>query len=151
MACFKGVYRALASTAVLMTLVSVSQPVVASDARISVTDADGQPLPNAVVEVYFPGGTSADTGVEQVSQRDAAFHPEVLAIPVRSQVEFPNHDTTRHHVYSFSPAKTFDLNLYLQETPPPSASINRALWSSDVTFTTTCRRLSWSARRPSMP
>ncbi|MGM0857758.1 MAG: Cupredoxin [Pseudomonadota bacterium] len=119
MACFKGVYRALASTAVLMTLVSVSPPVVASDARISVTDADGQPLPNAVVEVYFPGGTSADTGVEQVSQHDAAFHPEVLAIPVRSQVEFPNHDTTRHHVYSFSPAKTFDLNLYLQETPPP--------------------------------
>ncbi|MDR5874087.1 Cupredoxin [Vreelandella gomseomensis] len=119
MAYLKGVYRTLAGIAMLMALFSVSPPGLADDARISVTDADGQPLANAVVEVYFPHDASADTGVEQIAQRDAAFHPEVLAIPVMSQVAFPNEDITRHHVYSFSPAKTFNLNLYLQETPPP--------------------------------
>ena len=27
-------------------------------------------------------------------------------------MSFPNFDTVRHHVYSFSPAKTFELKLY---------------------------------------
>jgi hypothetical protein len=31
---------------------------------------------------------------------------------VGSAVSFPNKDTVRHHVYSFSPAKVFDLKLY---------------------------------------
>ncbi|WP_458524732.1 Cupredoxin [Onishia taeanensis] len=54
-----------------------------------------------------------------VHQRDAAFHPHVSAVPVGSLVSFPNRDTTRHHVYSFSPTGVFDLNLYRQDTPPP--------------------------------
>lgn len=108
----------LCSTTVL-ALLGTSLSAIANDTRISVTNGEGEPLSNAVVEVYFPNSTSRDTSVKHVYQRDAAFHPEVLAIPVDSQVAFPNEDTTRHHVFSFSDAKTFDLNLYLQETPPP--------------------------------
>jgi hypothetical protein len=47
-----------------------------------------------------------------MEQRDLQFRPFVLIVPVGSDVSFPNHDTVRHHVYSFSPAKTFELRLY---------------------------------------
>tara|TARA_R110002167_G_scaffold15862_12_gene62934 strand:+ start:256 stop:573 length:318 start_codon:yes stop_codon:yes gene_type:complete len=87
-------------------------------AQITIHNAEGLPLENAVVEVYYD--TEANQPQEQnIYQRDAAFHPRVLTVPTGSYVAFPNQDTTRLHVYSFSPAKTFDLNLYLQETPKP--------------------------------
>jgi hypothetical protein len=43
------------------------------------------------------------------------FDPFVLIVPVGAEVAFPNQDTVRHHVYSFSPAKTFELKLYGQD------------------------------------
>ncbi|WP_252108627.1 MULTISPECIES: methylamine utilization protein [unclassified Halomonas] len=89
-----------------------------SAATITVTDSTGAPLEDAVVEVHY-AGAAAPAREGEVYQRGAAFHPHVLTVPVGSYVSFPNQDTTRHHVYSFSPAKTFELNLYLQETPEP--------------------------------
>ncbi|CEP36434.1 Putative uncharacterized protein [Halomonas sp. R57-5] len=91
----------------------------ANAAQITVRSADGQPLEDAVVEVYYDTAAGNPPQEENIYQRDAAFHPKVLTVPTGSYVAFPNQDTTRHHVYSFSSAKTFDLNLYLQETPPP--------------------------------
>lgn len=92
----------------------------ASGAQLRVTDAStGEPLENAVIEVFHPGAPSSAGDASQVMQRDAAFVPHVSVVAVDSRVSFPNRDTTRHHVFSFSPAKVFDLELYLQETPPP--------------------------------
>ncbi|WP_192034640.1 carboxypeptidase regulatory-like domain-containing protein [Halomonas sp. YLGW01] len=92
----------------------------AKAARITVIDAaTGQPLPDAVVEVDVADTPPADTASFEIFQRDAAFHPHVSAVPVGSRISFPNRDTTRHHVYSFSPTGVFDLNLYRQDTPPP--------------------------------
>ncbi len=92
----------------------------AQAARITVTDAaTGKPLPEAVVEVDIEGASKAAPSSVDVYQRNAAFHPHVSAVSVGSRVSFPNRDTTRHHVYSFSPTGVFDLNLYRQETPPP--------------------------------
>lgn len=89
-------------------------------AQLLVTDASsGAPLEDAVVEVLHPGTSPAAGEASQVMQRDAAFIPQVSVVAVGSRVSFPNRDTTRHHVFSFSPAKVFDLELYLQETPPP--------------------------------
>nr|QQZ50020.1 hypothetical protein JKL49_25860 [Phenylobacterium glaciei] len=36
----------------------------------------------------------------------------MLIVPVGSNVNFPNKDNVRHHVYSFSPTKKFELKLY---------------------------------------
>ena len=47
-------------------------------------------------------------------QRNLKFDPFVLLVPVGGQVSFPNQDTVRHHVYSFSAAKRFELKLYGQ-------------------------------------
>ena len=43
------------------------------------------------------------------------FHPFVSVVPVGATVDFPNLDATRHHVYSFSPAKRFDLKLFARD------------------------------------
>lgn len=88
-------------------------------AEIGVTDLDGKPLSDAVVEVYINGQETPPPDKVHVAQRDATFHPQTTTMPVGSQVVFPNEDTTRHHVFSFSQAKTFDLELYLSETPEP--------------------------------
>jgi hypothetical protein len=40
------------------------------------------------------------------------FEPKVLIVPVGTAVQFPNRDSVRHHVYSFSLIKNFELKLY---------------------------------------
>nr|WP_232230276.1 Cupredoxin [Halomonas sp. 1513] len=72
-----------------------------------------------MIEVHVSGEPGRPSVDDDIIQRDATFHPHVSAVPVDSRIRFPNQDNTRHHVYSFSPAKTFDLNLFLRDTPPP--------------------------------
>jgi hypothetical protein len=47
-----------------------------------------------------------------MAQAGKKFIPPVVVVTAGSSVMFPNKDTVRHHVYSFSAAKTFDLKLY---------------------------------------
>ena len=50
-----------------------------------------------------------------MAQQNITFTPHVLVVPVGATVSFPNRDKVRHHVYSFSKAKKFDLKLYGKE------------------------------------
>ena len=54
-----------------------------------------------------------------MDQFNKTFVPGVLPIAVGTQVRFPNRDQIRHHVYSFSRAKRFELPLYKGEDAPP--------------------------------
>ena len=47
-----------------------------------------------------------------IDQVNKQFTPLVSVIQVGTPVSFPNKDNIRHQVYSFSPAKTFELKLY---------------------------------------
>ena len=47
-----------------------------------------------------------------MDQKNRMFIPHVLAVQTGTAVRFPNSDDIRHHVYSFSPAKPFQLPLY---------------------------------------
>ncbi|MBX3621120.1 MAG: methylamine utilization protein [Rhizobacter sp.] len=81
---------------------------------VLVRDEAGQPLADAVV-LLDPAG--ARLPVKPMAQVDIAqakrqFSPRVTVITVGTPVNFPNFDTVRHHVYSFSPIKTFELKLY---------------------------------------
>ena len=82
---------------------------------VSVTTPDGQPVADAVV-VATPVDAAALAGAKphagQIDQVDKEFVPKVKAVFVGSSVSFPNKDNVRHHVYSFSPAKRFELPLY---------------------------------------
>lgn len=100
----------------------VSGNALAVPLTVTVTDAAGLPQIDAVVSVEVRGvrqtaapGTQADLG-----QRGRNFTPRVLAIQSGTAVNFPNFDTVRHHVYSFSQAKPFELKLY---SGTPSAPV----------------------------
>jgi len=54
-----------------------------------------------------------------VDQINKEFVEPVTVIRPGMSVVFPNHDNIRHHVYSFSPAKIFELPLYKDVTPKP--------------------------------
>lgn len=80
---------------------------------IVINDA-GQPVGQAAVSVYVKGArTTAVPGVTaNMAQKGRAFQPTVLAVQTGTPVLFPNFDTVRHHVYSFSAAKKFEIKLY---------------------------------------
>ncbi|EPN02611.1 hypothetical protein A259_25260, partial [Pseudomonas syringae pv. actinidiae ICMP 19070] len=59
-----------------------------------------------------PPGPSAVALKAAMDQREQEFAPHVLAVHVGTEVKFPNSDNIRHQVYSFSPAKRFELRLY---------------------------------------
>lgn len=81
---------------------------------LRIQGVDGAPLADAAVAVEARGlparaaaGTQAD-----MAQRERQFQPLLLVVQTGTAVNFPNFDTVRHHVYSFSPVKTFDIKLY---------------------------------------
>lgn len=80
---------------------------------VHVRSPDGKPLADAVVAVEIKGQHSSNPAAKaEIAQRDRQFLPYVLAVQTGTAVSFPNFDTVRHHVYSFSPTKKFDLKLY---------------------------------------
>jgi len=89
----------------------------AAPLTVRVLDEKGRPVRDAVV-ILRPNGPAAHSsaaGRYSVSQKDMQFHPFVLVVPVGAKVSFPNLDPTRHHVYSFSPAKKFELKLFAKD------------------------------------
>jgi plastocyanin len=81
---------------------------------VQVRSAAGAPIADAVVAVQINGQAtkaSAQT-TAQMAQRARQFDPYVLVVQTGTAVSFPNFDTVRHHVYSFSATKTFDIKLY---------------------------------------
>ena len=77
-----------------------------------VVDQQGKPLADAVLTLKGPAGAPAGVLKADMDQRDQEFSPHVLAVHTGTQVKFPNSDNIRHQVYSFSPAKRFELRLY---------------------------------------
>lgn len=86
----------------------------AAGLQVQVQDKNGKPLPNAVVFLESAEAKAAAKPLKgiEVSQAAKQFSPAVTVVTTGTPVLFPNNDTVRHHVYSFSPAKTFDLKLY---------------------------------------
>ena len=77
------------------------------------------PLAVVYLEGAFPKPNSSIT--RQVEQKDLAFVPALLPVRVGTRIEFPNLDDTYHSVFSYSPAKRFDLGRYRpDERPIPS-------------------------------
>jgi plastocyanin len=80
---------------------------------VTVRDAAGAPVEDAVAWVIPKVGPSPVRKRDAaIAQRDKAFVPMVTVVQTGTAVQFPNQDPIRHHVYSFSPAKVFELKLY---------------------------------------
>ncbi len=95
--------------------VGVSRACLAGPLSVEVTDNDGQALVNAVVSLSpaFPlSQPPEDMNRAEMRQENTLFAPFVLPVRTGTRVSFPNFDEARHHVYSFSKARTFELRLY---------------------------------------
>jgi plastocyanin len=87
---------------------------------VRVLDQDGQPVADAVVFVESATGTfKAPEEPYIMDQVNKEFVPHVLPIVAGGRVRFPNDDNIHHQIYSFSPAKTFELPLYRGEPAEP--------------------------------
>ena len=95
-------------------LVVALLPAGAATVQVQVQDGSGKPLGDAVVFLESPAARLLAKPLQgaEIAQTNKQFDPRVLVVPTGTSVFFPNRDTVRHHVYSFSPAKTFELKLY---------------------------------------
>ncbi len=105
---------------ILLLLLMTNQ---AQAKTIQLLDQNQQPIQNAVIS-FKDGTVSSNTAntdkpiaiMDQVKKR---FVPRVLIIEKGQKVSFPNSDNIRHHVFSFSSPKMFEIKLYKDQPVPP--------------------------------
>jgi len=108
--CLSSIFLAISVTTIVMP--------VTADTVSGMVYVDGTALADVVVTATPSNytGKAAQTETESVSmaldQKSREFVPHVLAVRTGTPVFFPNSDDIRHHVYSFSQAKRFELKLY---------------------------------------
>ena len=106
----------------IITLLSLS-PLSAWSASLSadIVDQDGEPVDDAVIYIESIDGAAPGFSPSsyEVDQSDKTYVPHVRVITTGSAVSFPNSDDIRHHVYSFSDARTFELPLYIGTPAEP--------------------------------
>jgi plastocyanin len=102
-----------AAAAVLALLIAIAHPAEAATVRVKVME-NGVPLADAVVSVSIAGAPVPPVPPKHaiMVQEGQQFVPAVLPVEVGTTVDFPNRDPFRHHVYSFSAPKPFELKLY---------------------------------------
>ncbi len=76
-----------------------------------------------VAVVYLDGEFPAVPAAPavRVEQKDLMFIPQLLVVRTGTRVEFPNLDDTFHNIFSYSPAKRFDLGRYRPDEKPVPA------------------------------
>ena len=114
-------------------LVGSAGPVWAGQLVVRVSDTGGHAVGDAIVTLV-PAASAASTGApvpapqtHYVDQRDETFIPYVQVVRPGDKVVFRNSDGTRHHVYSFSPAKAFEFMLKPGTSSPPLVLDNPGL------------------------
>ncbi|HEV3409716.1 MAG TPA: carboxypeptidase regulatory-like domain-containing protein [Chthoniobacterales bacterium] len=89
--------------------------------RYEIVSKGGVLATNPPLAVVYLEGAPGKTGPlprKQVTQREMTFIPTLLAVQTGTTVEFPNEDDTYHNIFSYSPAKRFDLGRYRPEERP---------------------------------
>jgi plastocyanin len=112
----------------LGVLIALAAPAVAWAGSLAATvnDHDGEAVKDAVVlATPLGGGSSNGKRTAVIDQIDKEYVPHVTAVRVGTEVTFPNKDQIRHHVYSFSDAKTFEIPLY-KGTPAAPVLFDKA-------------------------
>jgi plastocyanin len=91
----------------------------AAGVDVNVRDGAGKPVADAVVYALPVSGVNEPKPARTVAiaQADREFVPYVSVVQAGTTVTFPNRDPIMHHVYSFSPAKVFEIKLYTGRSP----------------------------------
>ena len=99
---------------------TVSLQCAAASIDVEVRDSAGNAVPDvAVYAMPAVGSLEARPGkaTAQIEQVDREFVPYVTVLQTGTTASFPNRDPILHHVYSFSPAKSFEIKLYTGKSP----------------------------------
>ncbi|HEV2610923.1 MAG TPA: methylamine utilization protein [Noviherbaspirillum sp.] len=100
--------------AATLQLCGLSASAAAADLTIDVKDSAGAPVIDTVIYAEPLSGPVAASkrSTVVIEQKGRKFLPLVSVVQAGTDISFPNNDSVRHHVYSFSPAKSFELQLY---------------------------------------
>ena len=100
---------------------ALAMPAIATTLEVQVVDGAGKPLAGAAVFLESREAKLAARPVNtiEIVQSARQFLQPVTLVPVGSAVSFPNRDTVRHHLYSFSPVKKFEIKLYVGTPAAP--------------------------------
>ncbi|MET0508985.1 MAG: methylamine utilization protein [Burkholderiaceae bacterium] len=91
-----------------------SSSAVAATLGITVVGSNDRPIVNAAVSLLVKGAAASNPqATARLTQRNRTFAPAVLVVQTGTAVSFPNEDTVRHHVYSFSTINPFEIKLYV--------------------------------------
>lgn len=110
---FISAFNALPRRLLCAAIVARCAAACAAEIVAEVKDARGVPVADAVVYATPLSGRiprSADTAT--IAHENKQFAPFVTAVQAGAAISFPNRDSVKHHAYSFSPAKKFELPLY---------------------------------------
>jgi plastocyanin len=104
---------AIVRTVWLVLTAAIVNVACADTVTVIVTDAAGNTVTDAVV-AFYDGKTPASNpnATGKIVQKNKMFNPKITVVQTGTNINFPNEDSFRHHVYSFSPAKKFELKLY---------------------------------------
>jgi plastocyanin len=97
----------------LLALLAVPGTLHAATLEVEARSPEGAAIADAVVYALPRGAAPFRKREAQVEQVDKQFVPLVSVVQTGTAVQFPNRDQIRHHVYSFSPPKPFELKLYV--------------------------------------
>lgn len=92
-------------------------PQVLAQVSFRILDQQGNPVINAVIST--PAVIKKVNSIAVMDQINQQFSPKVLVIQKDQFVAFPNSDAIRHHVYSFSAPKPFEIRLFKGQDSPP--------------------------------
>jgi plastocyanin len=112
----------------------------AASLEARVLDASGKGVADAAVYALPAGGRADPRGPRPtvaIEQADREFVPYVTVVEEGTTITFPNRDPIMHHVYSFSPAKSFEIKLYTGKSP------SRILFDKPGVVTLGCNIHDW--------
>ena len=104
----------------LATLLALCGPACAGRIEAYIATPAGAPVEDTAV-VIEPVSAVAPRhrSTATIEQRNREFMPYVTIVQTGTAIEFPNRDPFKHHVYSFSPAKNFEIKLYAGKPAQP--------------------------------
>ena len=108
-----------------LSIAMVSSGATAGELSFTILDRDRNPVEGVVVSADLIGGSLPESNAKrtpqkfEVAQENKRFTPYILPITVGDWVDFPNLDDIKHHIYSFSKPKIFEINLYKGRPPEP--------------------------------
>jgi len=103
----------------LLLLWGAATGVMAGSLELQIATPDGRPVEDFAVVLETPSGLSARKAKASILQQDREFNPYLTIVQTGTAVEFPNRDAFKHHVYSFSQPKIFEIKLYAGKPAKP--------------------------------